>query len=86
MKETETHITAGTCPIFGDIWQARGDLRIDKDLIKFFSVVLEKRSLLDRLKEEEREAPSPGSRDSFTADVCQSPLETGRSSYNCGMD
>ena len=86
MKETESHISSGTCQIYGDIWQARGDLRNDEDLVKFFSAVLERRSLLERLEEEEREAPSPGSGDSFTADVCQSQLETGRSSYTCRVD
>ena len=63
-KEIESHITAGTCPIYDDIWQARGDLRKDEDLVKFFSLVLERRNLLNRLEEEEREAPSPGSGDS----------------------
>ena len=77
-KENESHITAGTCPIYDDIWQVRGDLRNDEDLVKFFSAVLERRSLLDRLEEEEREAPSLGSGDSFTADVCQSLSERDR--------
>ena len=86
MKENESHITSGSCQIYADIWQARGDLRKDEDLVKFFSAVLERRSLLDRLEEEEREAPSLGSGDSFTADVCQSQLETGRSSYTCRVD
>ena len=85
-KENESHITAGTCPIYDDIWQARGDLRNDEDLVKFFSAALERRSLLDRLEEEEREAPSLGSGDSYTADVCQSLAETGRSSYICRVD
>ena len=65
LKETEAHLTAGMCPIYDDIWQARGDLRKDEDLVKFFSLVLERRNLLNRLEEEEREAPSPGSGDSF---------------------
>ena len=65
LKETEAHLTAGTCPIYDDIWQGRGDLRKDEDLVKFFSLVLERRNLLNRLEEEEREAPSPGSGDSF---------------------
>ena len=86
LKETETHITAGTCPVYEDIWQARGDLMNDEELVNFFSAVLERRSLLDRLEEEEREAPSLGSGDSNTADVCQSYLETGRSSYDCRVD
>ena len=77
-KENESHITAGTCPIYDDIWQVRGDLRNDEDLVKFFSAVLERRSLLDRLEEEEGEAPSLGSGDSFTADVCQSLYERDR--------
>ena len=64
VKENESHITAGSCPIYEDIWQKRGDLRKDEDLVKFFSAVLERRSLLDRFEEEERDAPSPGSGDS----------------------
>ena len=64
LKENEAHLTAGTCPIYDDIWQGRGNLKNDEDLVKFFSAVLERRSLLDRLEEEEREAPSPGSGDS----------------------
>jgi hypothetical protein len=86
MKEIESHLTSGSCPIYGDIWQGRGDLRKDENLVKFFSAVLERRSLLDRLEEEERDAPSPGSGDSLTADVCQSHFETGRSSYECRLD
>ena len=86
MKENEAHLTTGTCPIYDDIWQGRGNLKNDEDLVKFFSAVLERRSLLDRLEEEEREAPSLGSGDSNTADVCQSYLETGRSSYTCRVD
>ena len=64
MKENESHITSGSCQIYEDIWKDRGDLRNDEELVKFFSAVLERRSLLDRLEEEEREAPSPGSGDS----------------------
>ena len=86
MRESQSHITSGSCQIYEDIWKDRGDLRNDEDLVKFFSAVLERRSLLDRLEEEEREAPSLGSGDSFTADVCQSQLETGRSSYTCRVD
>ena len=86
MKENESHITSGSCQIYADIWQARGDLRKDEDLVKFFSAVLERRSLLDRLEEEEREALSLGSGDSYTADVCQSLSETGRSSYTRRVD
>ena len=64
MKENESHITSGSCQIYGDIWNDRGDLRNAEDLVKLFSAVLERRSLLNRLEEEEREAPSPGSGDS----------------------
>ena len=64
-KETESHITTGACPIYEDIWESKGDVKNDDDLLKFFSAVLERRGLLDRLEEQEREAPSPGSGESF---------------------
>ena len=64
-KETESHITTGACPIYEDIWETKGDVKNDDDLLKFFSAVLERRGLLDRLEEQEREAPSPGSGESF---------------------
>ena len=63
-KEKEDHITSGNCPIYDDIWEKRGDLENNEDLVKFFSAVLERRDLLDRLEEEERDAPSLGSWDS----------------------
>ena len=63
-KEKEAHITSGSCPIYDDIWENRGDLENNDDLVKFFSAVLERRDLLDRLEEEERDAPSLGNWDS----------------------
>ena len=63
-KEKEAHITSGSCPIYDDIWEKRGDLENNDDLVKFFSAVLERRDLLDRLEEEERDAPSLGNWDS----------------------
>ena len=63
-KEKEAHITSGNCPIYDDIWEKRGNLENNEDLVKFFSAVLERRDLLDRLEEEERDAPSLGSWDS----------------------
>ena len=64
-KETESHITTGACPVYEDIWETKGDVRNDDDLLEFFSAVLERRGLLDRLEEQERDAPSPGSGDSL---------------------
>ena len=63
-KEKEAHLTSGNCPIYDDIWEKRGDLENNEDLVKFFSAVLERRDLLDRLEEEERDAPSLGDGDS----------------------
>ena len=63
-KEKEAHLTSGNCPIYDDIWEKRGDLENNEDLVKFFSAVLERRDLLDRLEEEERDAPSLGDWDS----------------------
>ena len=62
--EKEAHITSGNCPIYDDIWEKRGDLENNEDLVKFFSAVLERRDLLDQLEEEERDAPSLGDWDS----------------------
>ena len=47
-KEKEAHITSGNCPIYDDIWEKRGDLENNEDLVKFFSAVLERRDLLDQ--------------------------------------
>ena len=49
-KEKEAHITSGSCPIYDDIWENRGDLENNDDLVKFFSAVLERRDLLDQLE------------------------------------
>ena len=63
-KEKEAHITSGNCPIYDDIWEKRGDLENNEDLVKFFSAVLERRDLLDQLEEDERDAPTLGDWDS----------------------
>ena len=63
-KRKRSSLTSGNCPIYDDIWEKRGDLENNEDLVKFFSAVLERRDLLDRLEEEERDAPSLGSWDS----------------------
>ena len=81
-KENESHIRDGTCPIYNDIWQKFRNLDDDEDLVNFFSEVLERRRKIETLEEEEREAPTPGSGQSNTADVCQPQFsEAGRSSY-----
>ena len=54
----------------------------DEDLVHFFSAVLERRSKIETLEENEREAPTPGSGQSITADVCQPQFSVaGQSSY-----
>ena len=58
-------ITTGACPIYEDIWRTKGDVKNDDDLLQFFSAVLERRDLLDKLEEQEQDAPTPGSGGSF---------------------
>ena len=86
-KENESHIKDGTCPIYNDIWKKYPNLDNDEDLVHFFLEVLERRRKIETLEENEREAPTPGSGQSETADVCQSQsLEAGRSSYVYRLD
>ena len=81
-RESELHIRDGTCPIYNDIWQNYANLDNDEDLVHFFSAVLERRSKIETLEENEREAPTPGSGQSITADVCQPQFSVaGQSSY-----
>ena len=47
-KETETHLTSGSCITYQDIREKYENLDNDKDLIQFFSEVLERREELDK--------------------------------------
>ena len=86
-RENESHIREGICPIYNDIWQKYENLDNDEDLVNFFSAVLERRRKIESLEESEREAPTPGSGQSNTADVCQPQLsEAGQSSYVYRLD
>ena len=46
-RETEAHLTSGTCPVFGDLVRKDFDFTKDKDLVLFFSQVLERRDTID---------------------------------------
>ena len=77
-RENESHIIDGTCSIYNDIWQKYSNLDNDEDLVHFFSEVLERRRKIETMEENEREAPTPGSGQKDTADVCQPHHVRGR--------
>ena len=49
-REEEGHIVSGDCPVYSDLRSQFGDLGEDKNLVKFFRAVLDRR---DTLEEEE---------------------------------
>ena len=49
--EEESHLMEESCPVYGNIRQKYGDLKMEDDLVSFFSDVLEER---ERLDDEER--------------------------------
>ena len=46
-KEDESHIISGKCPVYGDLRTNFGDLEEDKNLVSFFTAVLDRRDLLE---------------------------------------
>ena len=74
-KESESHLKDGKCPVYSDIREDYGNLEDDSSLASFFSKILERRDLVDRLEEEQEEedggipALAVGQ---ISADVCQS--------------
>ena len=49
--EEEVHISSGKCKVYGDLSSKFGDLQEDKNLVEFFTAVLDRR---DRLEDEDR--------------------------------
>ena len=72
--ENEGHIVSGSCEVYGDLRNQFGDLKEDKNLVKFFQAVLDRR---DTLEEEDRRQQS------LTAAVGASPVsgDGGRTSH-----
>ena len=74
-KESESHLKDGKCPVYSDIREDYGNLEDDSSIASFFSKILERRDLVDRLEEEQEEedggipALAVGQ---ISADVCQS--------------
>ena len=54
-KEKEAHLTSGSCPVYSDIREKYTSLEDDQDLVSYFQEVLDRRDLLDRLEDEERD-------------------------------
>ena len=59
-KEEETHLTKGQCTVYEDLRANYTDLEDDKQLTKFFSAVLERRSRLEDKDAEDRQRPGGG--------------------------
>ena len=53
--EEEGHIVSGQCDVYGDLKSKFGDLQEDKNLVKYFQAVLDRR---DSLEEEDRRQQS----------------------------
>jgi hypothetical protein len=54
-KEDEPHLVAGKCTVYNDIREKYGDLTEDNELVKYFSEVMERREVIDKLNEEENQ-------------------------------
>ena len=54
-KEEESHITSGSCKVYGDLTSQFGDLKEDSNLVEFFIAVLDRR---DSLEDEDRKQQS----------------------------
>ena len=54
-KEEESHITSGSCKVYGDLTSQFGDLKEDSNLVDFFNAVLDRR---DNLEDEDRKQQS----------------------------
>ena len=51
-KEEESHLLSGECTVYGDLRRTYGDLSEDKQLVNFFSAVLERRERLEERTED----------------------------------
>ena len=82
-KEEESHIMSGHCEVYGDLQSQFGDLGEDKNLVRFFQAVLDRREGLeeeDRLRQSStavdvaRSDPGDGIRTSRPRDLRPSGL------------
>ena len=48
-REDETHLTSGQCKVYGDLCENFSDLTDDESLIQFFTEVLARRDMLEKL-------------------------------------
>ena len=55
VREEESHITSGSCEVYGDLTDQFGDLSEDQNLVDFFRAVLDRREYLE---EEDRKQQS----------------------------
>ena len=53
--EAEGHIVTGQCDVYGDLRSQFGDLKEDRNLVKYFQAVLDRR---DSLEEEDKQQSS----------------------------
>ena len=50
-REEERHVMSRDCPVYADIRDQFGELDDDKELVKYFTMVLARRDELDSNKE-----------------------------------
>ena len=56
VREEESHITSGSCEVYGDLKAQLGDWGEDKNLVEFFRAVLDRRDELDKEDRQEKAA------------------------------
>ena len=55
VREEESHLVEGRCPVYQDIWEKYNNLEEDTELARFFGEVLARRTALEEQEEEEEE-------------------------------
>ena len=55
MREEESHLVEGKCPVYQDIWEKYNNLEEDTELARFFGEVIARRTALEEQEEEEEE-------------------------------
>ena len=55
VREEESHLVEGRCPVYQDIWEKYNNLEEDTELARFFGEVLARRTTLEEQEEEEEE-------------------------------
>ena len=51
-RESEPHLLAGQCEVYGDIRASYGDLEDDTSLVRFFKEVLDRRDAIDEAEKQ----------------------------------